>query len=177
MRPIYLIGYMGSGKTTLGRAVALAMSMRFVDMDEYIEQRRGMSVREIFAKEGEEAFRRLERDALDEVSAMRDVIVATGGGTPCQPGLMQTMLDTGLTVWLDVPVERLHERLAIAREQRPLIASLDDPELREYITRNLGLRKPHYSRAALTFDASRLEDADQIAQSTDQFINLITSTL
>ncbi|MDE5635144.1 MAG: shikimate kinase, partial [Muribaculaceae bacterium] len=95
MRPIYLIGYMGCGKTTLGRAVARRVSMPLIDLDEFIEQREGMTVRQIFEKHGEPYFRKAEHDSLLEVSRMDDVIVATGGGTPCQPGLLALMLGSG----------------------------------------------------------------------------------
>lgn len=171
MRPLFLIGYMGCGKTTLGRAVAQRVSMPLIDLDDYIEQRAGRTVSEIFATEGEAAFRALEREALAEVSAMSDVIVACGGGTPCQPGLMDAMLAAGTTVWLEAPIPVLARRLAEGKAQRPLIASLDDADLPPFIAEALGKRAPHYRRAAARFDSSRLETADEIAASAEKFIN------
>lgn len=171
MHPIYLIGYMGCGKTTLGRAVAHAASMRFIDLDEMIEQEQGMTVSEIFAARGEEVFRQLEREALRRVSTLSDVIIATGGGTPCREGMMELMLATGTPVYLTTGIDRLHSRLAVARATRPLIARLNDDELREFITRSLENRQPHYSRAKAQFDSTRLEDAGQIAATTQLFIN------
>lgn len=171
MRPIYLIGYMGCGKTTLGRAVARCASMRFIDLDEYIEEREGMTVRQIFDTRGEAAFRDIERRTLVEVSQMADVIVATGGGTPCQPGLMDVMLDTGVTVWLEAPLDVLHRRLVEGRATRPLIARLDDTQLRDFIIAALEARRPHYSRAAARFNSSRLETAGEIAETSARFIS------
>ena len=171
MHPIYLIGYMGCGKTTLGRAVAHAASMRFVDLDELIEQEQGMTISEIFATHGEETFRRLERETLGRVSSLSDVIIATGGGTPCRDGMMELMLATGTTVYLETNIDRLHSRLAVARATRPLIARLNDYELREFIISSLNARLPHYTRAAARFDSTLLEDEEQIAATTHRFIN------
>ena len=83
MKPIFIIGFMGSGKSTLGRALAQATGLTFIDLDTYIEQRFHANVRDIFAQRGEDGFRRLERMMLHEVSEFEDVIVACGGGTPC----------------------------------------------------------------------------------------------
>ena len=171
MHPIYLIGYMGCGKTTLGRAVAHAASMRFIDLDEMIEQEQSMTISMIFARHGEEAFRRLEREALERVSLLSDVIIATGGGTPCRDGMMELMLATGTPVFLTTGIDRLHSRLAVARSTRPLIARLNDDELREFITSSLNARMPHYTRAAAQFDSTLLEDEEQIAATTQLFIN------
>lgn len=174
MKTIYLIGYMGSGKTTLGQAVARRCGLRFVDLDDYIEVRRGCSVRDIFAAGGEEAFRAAEREALDEVSRQGVAdIVACGGGTPCFGDNMDRMNARGVTVHLTVPHERLLARLKDGRAKRPLIASLDDAELDEFISRQMERRMPYYSRAAVTFDSSRLESPEEIDVSVDRFLNLI----
>lgn len=170
MRPVYLIGYMGCGKTTLGRAVARNTSMHLVDLDEYIEEREKMTVRQIFDCHGEKYFRKIERETLLEVSHMTDVIVATGGGTPCQPGLMDIMLETGVTVFLEVSTDVLHRRLVQGRSTRPLIARFSDDELLEYIKTALETRMPYYERATWRFDSSYLETSGQIASSAERFI-------
>lgn len=175
MRPIYLIGYMGCGKTTLGRAVAAVARTRFVDLDEYIEQREGESITEIFARRGESAFRAIEREALNELSGESDIIIATGGGTPCQPGLMDIMLATGVTVHLDTPIDVLHRRLVEGRQQRPLIASLDDEQLLSFITNSLERRIESYSRAKYRFDSSLLESPSQVSRSVKLFIRKFIS--
>lgn len=161
---------MGCGKTTLGRAVALAASMRFIDLDEYIEEREGMTVREIFELRGETYFRSLERETLGEVASLENTIIATGGGTPCQPGLMDIMNRAGSTVYLEVSPDILHRRLLQGRATRPLIASLDDNSLRVFITKALDSRSPHYREATHRFDSGYLEDTAQIKESVDKFI-------
>lgn len=161
---------MGCGKTTLGRAVARRVPVRFIDLDEYIEEREGMTVRQIFETRGEAAFRQLERECLAEVASMTDVLVATGGGTPCQPGLMDIMLDAGTTVWLDTSPDRLYTRLQEGRSTRPLIASLSDNELRAFIDKALADRRPHYSLAAHRFDSTRLENEEEVEATATQFI-------
>lgn len=175
MAIIYLLGYMGCGKTTLGRALGRALGARFVDLDDYIEQRAGMTVAEIFADRGEQGFRRLEREALEEVAetgrADTDglTVVGCGGGTPCQPGQMDIMLESGLTVFLQAPVWRLAERLEAAKAKRPLIASLTADELPAFIEAGLASRMKHYRRAECRFDSTYLEDEAQIEATVKQF--------
>lgn len=137
MQPIFIIGFMGSGKSTLGRALGRATGRTFIDLDNYIEQRFHANVRDIFASRGEEGFRDIERRMLREVSQFEDVIVACGGGTPCFYDNMEVMNAAGLTVMLDVSIDRLHSRLCLGRRRRPLIAAMTDDELRAYITQAL----------------------------------------
>ncbi len=173
MKTTFLIGYMGSGKTTLGRAVSARTGVRFIDLDDYIEQREGCTIKEIFATRGEQAFRDIERSALAEVSDLDDTLVACGGGTPCFGDNMEVMNSRGLTVYLDAPHSSLLSRLKEGRAKRPLIAALSDDELSEFIHRQLDMRSPYYSRAVLRFDSSRLEDTDQVNESVDRFLKLI----
>ena len=107
MKAIFLIGYMGSGKSTLGKALAQRCDIRFIDLDDYIEERAGKKIREIFAEDGEAAFRDLERRMLLEVSDMDNVLVACGGGTPCFGDNMELMNSRGITVLLQTSHERL----------------------------------------------------------------------
>ena len=175
MAVIYLIGYMGCGKTTLGRALGHALGARFIDLDDFVEQRAGMTVADIFAARGEQGFRRLEREALEEVARTAGqadgqlTVVGCGGGTPCQPGLMDIMLASGLTVFLQTPVWRLAERLAAAQAKRPLIASLAPDELPAFIETALASRMEHYRRAEAVFDSTCLEDEAQIEASVNKF--------
>lgn len=169
MSPIYLIGFMGSGKTTLGRALAAATGLRFIDLDEYIEEQSGATVREIFATRGEAAFREIERATLLEVSRMDDVIVACGGGTPCFGSNMELMNTTGLTVLLEASFPRLLERLTEGRAKRPLIAAMERDELEAYIRTTLNARMPHYSKARGRFGSDELETAEMIAASVARF--------
>lgn len=161
MKPVFLMGYMGCGKSTLGRALAEELGVQFVDLDAYIEERFGKKVSEIFAEMGEEGFRREERRMLEEVSEMSDVIVACGGGTPCYFDNVGLMNSRGITVYLSVSIERLTERLTRpkAKAKRPLIAQKSDDEIRQFIIDALEKRNPFYSQALLRFDSTDIETA------------------
>ena len=170
---IFLIGYMGAGKTTLGRALAKELDIQFIDLDSYIEKRLCKSVSQIFAENGEEGFRDIERRMLHEVGDFENVVISTGGGTPCFFDNIEYMNRQGATVFLDVPVERLFIRLKIARKKRPLIMEKNDDELRDFITEQLVKRMPYYSKAGQKFIADQLEDVKQIEASVKNFIQQI----
>lgn len=169
MRRFFLIGYMGAGKTTLGRALAKEFDMQFIDLDSYIEARFCKTITNIFAEKGEEGFRDIERRMLHEVGDFEDVIISTGGGTPCFFDNVEYMNQQGTTIFLDVPEERLFIRLSIARNNRPLIKEKSDNELREFITEQLAKRRPHYEKAQHKFIADKLEDVKQIRESVEVF--------
>jgi shikimate kinase len=169
MTRIFLIGYMGAGKTTLGRALAAELGVEFIDLDCYIEERFRKTISQIFAEKGEEEFRNIERRMLHEVGEFENVIISTGGGTPCFFDNIEYMSSQGTTVFLDVPVERLFIRLSIARSKRPLIKDKNDEELRAFIAEQLGKRLPHYSKAQYSFKADKLEDAPQVKASVEAF--------
>ena len=169
MKPIFLIGYMGCGKSTLGRALQKTTGLEFIDLDHYIENRFHATVSELFASRGEEGFRRAEAAMLDEVSQFSDVVIACGGGTPCFFNNMELMNERGLTVWLTTPVGRLFERLQRNRSKRPILANKTDDELMAFITTALKERHPYYSRAQEQFCATLLEDKSQISITARQF--------
>ena len=169
MTRIFLTGYMGSGKTTLGRALAAEIGIPFIDLDHYIESRYCKTIAQLFAEKGEEGFREIERRMLHEVGEFEDVIISTGGGTPCFFDNIEYMNAQGTTVYLDVPVERLHIRLNIARNKRPLIKDKNDEELMTFIIEQLEKRAPHYSKAQYSFKADRLEDTMQFKESVEAF--------
>ncbi len=173
MKQIFLIGYMCSGKTTLGRALGDMTGRAFVDLDDLIEERAGCTVKEIFASEGEDAFRRREREALAvAASAPGGAIIACGGGTPCFGDNMDFMNSCGTTVHLIVSDRgRLLNRLREGKAKRPLIASLADGEIEDFITRQMAAREPHYVRAMASFDTSRLEDEAEVAETAGKFIH------
>lgn len=173
MTRIFLIGYMGAGKTTLGRALAKELGIQFIDLDSYIEERLCKSIAQIFAERGEDGFREIERRMLHEVGDFEDVVISTGGGTPCFFDNIEYMNRQGATVFLDVPVERLFIRLSIARKKRPLIMNKSDEELRSFIAEQLAKREPHYSKAKQKFVADQLEDVKQIEASVKNFIQQI----
>ena len=166
---IFLTGYMGSGKTTRGRALAADLNVQFIDLDHYIEQRYRKTIAQLFAEKGEEGFREIERRMLHEVGEFEDVIISTGGGTPCFFDNIEFMNAQGTTIYLDVPVERLFIRLCIARSKRPLIKDKSDEELRAFIIEQLDKRAPHYSKAQYSFKADRLEDTAQVKETVEAF--------
>ena len=173
MTRIFLIGYMGAGKTTLGRALAKELNIQFIDLDSYIEERLCKSVSQIFAEKGEAGFRDIERRMLHEAGEFENVIISTGGGTPCFFDNIEYMNGQGTTVFLDVPIDRLFIRLSIARKKRPLIMNKREEELRSFITEQLEKRLPHYSKAKQKFVADQLEDIKQIEASVKNFLQQI----
>ena len=121
---VYLTGFMGAGKTATGRGLAAALKWRFVDLDGRVEAVAGQSVPEIIERRGEEAFRSLERAALEETLGDRRVVVATGGGTLAQPGAVELLRGRGLIVWLELPFAELARRVEAAGVgARPLYGS------------------------------------------------------
>ena len=169
MTRILLIGFMAAGKTTLGKALARDLGLQFVDLDHYIENRFHSTVSQLFAERGEEGFRQIERAMLHEVAEFEDIIIATGGGTPCFFDNMEYMNAQGTTVFLEAAVEVIYTRLTIARVQRPLVVGKSEEELRRYITDMLELRAPYYRQAAHTFCADRLENTCQVEESVKLF--------
>lgn len=142
---VYLVGFMGAGKTTVGRCLARELGYRFVDLDDRIEAAAGMSVKEIFEAEGEESFRRREAAALRDTAALPSVVIATGGGTLTRWENRDFILRTGTAVWLCAPLEAM---LARCREgaRRPLLST---PEAMAAL---LEERLPGYRMAPLRFE-------------------------
>lgn len=170
---IFLIGYMGAGKTTLGKAFARAMGLTFIDLDWYIEERFHKTIRELFTERGQDAFRDLERRMLHEVGEFEDVVISVGGGTPCFFDNVDYMNSVGETVFLDVDIRVLFRRLKIAKHQRPLLDGKSDEELMQFIQEALQNRLPFYTRAKHTFNGEKLEDRRQIQQSVERLKELL----
>lgn len=170
---IFLIGYMGAGKTTLGKAFARAMGLTFIDLDWYIEERFHKTIRELFTERGQDAFRDLERRMLHEVGEFEDVVISVGGGTPCFFDNVDYMNSVGETVFLDVDIRVLFRRLKIAKHQRPLLDRKSDEELMQFIQEALQNRLPFYTRAKHTFNGEKLEDRRQIQQSVERLKELL----
>lgn len=165
---IFLTGYMGAGKTTLGKAFARELGLSFVDLDWYIEERFHQTISQLFAECGEDGFRRLERNMLHEVGDFENVVVSTGGGTPCFFDNMDYMNAQGQTVFLDVDEETLFRRLRVATAQRPILRGKSETELRAFICEALAKRMPYYAQARYRFDGSRLESRAQISESVER---------
>lgn len=166
---LYIVGYMASGKTTFGRALAAFRGWDFIDLDEEIERREGRGIKEIIAAEGEERFRLLESEALKSTAMLRQVVVACGGGTPCFFDNMEFMTLHGITLWLLASPERIVERIRIAGDTRPLLAGKSHGELLAYVRSHLLQRQPYYSRADWRYSGEHLETEEEIASSVAGF--------
>ena len=173
MKRIFLIGYMGAGKTTVGKVLSRQLGLSFIDLDHYIEGRYHKTVGQLFAEKGEEACRDIERRMLREVAAFEDVLVSTGGGAPCFFDNMEFMNRTGKTVFLNVHPDVLFRRLRIAKQQRPILQGRQDDELMDFIIQALEKRAPFYRQAQYIFDADELEDRRQIETSVQRLQELL----
>ena len=150
---LVLIGYMGSGKTAVGNALASTLKFPFVDLDNLIEEAEGKSISEIFATRGEIYFRKKETEMIGQVlNDNQQMILSTGGGTPCYGNTMDTLLgnENVITIYLKSSVENLAGRLFTERKTRPLIAHLDSREdLVDFIRKHLFERAPVYERSSV----------------------------
>lgn len=170
---IFLTGYMGAGKTTLGKAFARKLHIPFIDLDWYIEERFHKTVGELFTERGEAGFRELERNMLHEVAEFEDVIISTGGGAPCFFDNMEFMNRAGKTVFLNVSPDVLFKRLCIAKQQRPILQGKEDEELKTFIAEALEKRAVFYTQAQYLFHADELEDRGQIETSVQHLQDLL----
>jgi shikimate kinase len=173
MRRIILIGYMGSGKTTVGKALSKDTGMMFYDLDWYIESRMRKSVPQLFAERGEDGFRKLEYNMLHEVAEFEDVIISCGGGTPCFFDNMDYLNEQGDVLYLKATPDVLYRHLLMAKVERPLLKGKSPEELIAYITEHLKEREPFYSKARYTLDVSLLDNYDKIQISVERIRTLL----
>lgn len=159
---IFIVGYMGSGKTTMGKRLANRVGYRFIDLDQHIEKAYGLSVTVIFKEEGEARFRELERAKLEEVCGLENVVVSAGGGTPCFFDNMSLMNASGSSVYIRMTPAGLYRRLVHGKRHRPLLANLSDAEMLDFITNSLALREPFYSQASIALKGESLNPEDII---------------
>lgn len=138
---------MGTGKTYWAQRISKLLNIDWIDLDQQIEKAASMTIKEIFATEGEEYFRLKERDTLRQFAGLQDLVIAVGGGTPCFYDNMDWMNENGTTIWLDAHMNLLIERLIRGKHKRPLLANLSDDELRDYIISKKEERHEFYSRA------------------------------
>ncbi|MFR9649110.1 MAG: shikimate kinase [Rikenellaceae bacterium] len=157
---IFLVGYMGCGKSTIGRKLSKKLSMPLFDMDKVIEEREGMPVVEIFAQKGEQEFREMERELLSElIEQGESAIISTGGGLPLWFDNMERMNGAGTAVYLSRSVDNIISRMSQrGRDKRPRIRGLNDEELKEFMESDLSTRLPFYNKASFVIDAESLAD-------------------
>ena len=179
MKPVFLIGYMGCGKTTLGEVLARQMDLPYIDLDQYIEHQQGLSIVELFASKGENRFREIEAAALREVAAKTDVIVGCGGGTPCHGDNMSVMNGAGVTVWLTTSPECIAARLLLPEHKsiRPKIADLPDDAVLPLVKRELVAREPFYSQAQLRFDSTDIETGPATERTARRLATLLVGSV
>ena len=149
---IYLIGFMATGKSTLGQQVAEKLNVPFLDTDRMIESQTGMSVAGIFANDGEKVFRELEAEIIRQTTISEKALIATGGGLPCHHDNMEWMNEHGITMHLSWPDEILKAHIISLSYSRPVLADLTPEKMDEKITLLLAERKPYYEMAAMTIE-------------------------
>jgi len=165
---IVLIGFMGSGKTTVGKLLAKAINLEFIDMDSFIEKEQKSTIKEIFSNKGEAYFRKLESKALSKIlSNSKKKVISTGGGAPCFLNNMEIIKSNSISVYLKVGSQRLVERL-IQDTQRPLIQNKTDKELLTFVKDTLRERQKDYSQADITVRA--IDSPDSLTERITKFI-------
>lgn len=167
---VFLLGFMGAGKTYWGQLLSRELRLPLLDLDEELVRTQGSDIAGLFDRLGEDGFRKLEREKLLEVSQKDCFVLSTGGGTPCFFDNMEIMNARGLSIWLHASEEVLWQRLRLQKQKRPLIRDLDDGVLRSYIHEKLLSREPFYSQAKLVLDPD-LETAPAFAQKILSCIN------
>ncbi|MBN2668646.1 MAG: shikimate kinase [Bacteroidales bacterium] len=157
---VFLVGFMGSGKSTYGPKLAEKLEFDFIDTDELIETVEQLSVNQIFAFKGEEYFRQKENEILQHLSSKKNLVIATGGGMPCHNDNMEKMRAIGLTVYLKAGLGCIMQNLLKDKGKRPLIDGVNPSELADFISDKLDDRKPCYQTAQLTIVSKGLKSND-----------------
>ena len=162
---IILLGYMGSGKSSVGKKLAKKLNVDFIDLDSYIEEREGCSIAALFAEKGEIYFRKVEHQALEElVKSKTKYVLAVGGGTPCYANNIELINKVDQSVYLKTSIAELYKRLVKNKQKRPLIKDIADDKLQEFIAKHLFERSGFYEQAKLTV----LTDGKKLAAIADQ---------
>jgi len=162
MKKIILLGYMGSGKSTIAKSLSENTQIELFDLDEMIEKKAGLSVKNIFEKKGEIYFRKLEHQILKElISFPKKMIISLGGGTPCYAGNHEMLnYENVASIYLKASIDTLFKRLLVNKEERPLIAEKSEHEMKEYIAMHLFERSYFYNQAtyAISVDGKSIEE-------------------
>ena len=165
---IFLLGFMGSGKSTIGRKLAKLLGYDFIDLDKLIELKAQMTIASYLQQHGETAFREFERYTLHHSTYPEKVVIATGGGTPCFYDTMDWLNKSGITIYISLPIAGLVNRLKNAKTERPLIKNMNEDELIRFITKELTERECFYQRA--NFMVSGI---DLTAEKLVQYLELV----
>lgn len=176
MNLIYLIGYMGAGKTTLGSALAQTLDAKFIDLDHYIQEHNNKTINQLFEEYGEIGFRKIENDSLKTLSISEErIIIATGGGAPCFYDNMEIMNKSGITIYLKASPKALCQRLNIPEHKmkRPLIRDKNETELLEFVETNLSIREPFYNQAKIIFETEYLTSRENVSEHIDKLNAII----
>ena len=167
MKRIIIIGYMGSGKTTVGHALSQELGLPFYDLDWYIETRMHCTVKQIFDEKGEEGFRKIEHSLLHEVAEFENVIISCGGGTPCFFDNIDYINRQGETVYLKCTTDVLYKHLKMGKTVRPLLLNKTPDEVKTFIESQLKQREPFYAKAKHVVDVSWRDNKEKIKITVD----------
>jgi len=161
---LFIIGYKSSGKTTLGKQLAVRLKLEFIDLDDFIERQEGKTIPEVFLESGEEDFRRMERKALQQVIKKDNILVSTGGGAPCHRNNMTLMEKNGIVIYLKADDEILVSRLKTAALDRPIVKGKSEEELRIFLAELRNRCEHYYRRAHFIVDGNKSAMNDIIKQ-------------
>ena len=170
---VFLIGYMGVGKTTIGKVLSKKLGIQFIDLDNYIENRFRKTIQEIFDVNGEDKFRRIEREMLREVVAFENVVIATGGGTPCFYDNIDVMNKQGVTIYIKASVGQLVSRLLASKTVRPILKGKSTEELKDFVAIHLAEREAYYTKAKLTYLTDKLVTHNHVIATVDRIMELL----
>ncbi|MEM6967100.1 MAG: shikimate kinase [Bacteroidota bacterium] len=168
---LFILGFMGCGKSYSGRRLAEKFNIDFIDLDQYIEEKEKRSIKAIFEKEGEDYFRRVEKQCLHEMKNKAMAVIAVGGGTPCFFDNMKWMNKMGITVFLETSVQVLASRLEKAMAGRPLLKGFSKKELVNFIEKKLEERKPFYEQCQILYQQK--EEGQDVAEDLRKYFHRI----
>ncbi len=160
---VYLTGYMYSGKTTVGHKLATRLGYQWADLDQMLEATFRTTIPIFFKRYGEEAFRKIEQKLLHSTADLDNIIISTGGGTPCHFDNIEWMNQHGTSIYFDVTIETLLRRATQSKKPRPILAGMTEEERSIYVRQQLAQRLPFYQKAQIIFPADQ-PDIDQLVQ-------------